>query len=410
MPLEPWQPISQAVFEKYLKARCDENPPIDCRFGWKVEKANETNEDVVLRATEMATGVRSAIRCQYVAACDGASRRARRDMGIHSTADQWYTLLVHFESHDLDRLFKLRRFWHLFVCNEQGLGSAAISQDYGHIFTTHLLLPMDADHESIDSHDAVYRSLGGMNGPYKVDIDKIKGKVFLAGDSAHQNIPTGGYGMNMGIGDAYAFDLGWKLAATMKSHAGPGLLESYEQERCPVALSSIQRSAMRQKIHDHYQANSGENTDLGIEMDHRHRSPSTFVGCRTPHVFLKDDGSRIFDHFGDYWTLFEFATGENSQMAEHPEFAQAASTLGMSLKTVVLYDETNARAVWQARFVLVRPDGHGAWRGENIPNPEVVLDILRTVLGHQPGSFIQDSAQGGGNMTMPFETTKEMTR
>lgn len=113
-------------------------------------------------------------------------------------------------------MFKLGRFWHLFICNEGGLCSAAISQDDEYTFTTHLLLPENVDHETISSHDAVYRSLGGMGEPFEVDIDEILvrstykhsiavarhyrsklGKVFLAGDSAHQNIPTGGYGMNM---------------------------------------------------------------------------------------------------------------------------------------------------------------------------------------------------------------------
>lgn len=51
--------------------------------------------------------------------------------------------------------------------------------------------------------------------------------MFLAGDSAHQNIPTGGYGMNMGIGDA--FDLGWKLAAVINGYGGPTLRRSYNQ-------------------------------------------------------------------------------------------------------------------------------------------------------------------------------------
>lgn len=124
-------------------------------------------------------------------------------------------LLVHFKSRDLDKLFKQGRFWHLFISNENGLGGAVISQDDEYIFTTHLLLPLEADHSQIDSHDAVYRVLGGMGGPFKIDIDEILirstyrhsiavarqyrsrlGHVFLAGDAAHQNIPTGGYGMN----------------------------------------------------------------------------------------------------------------------------------------------------------------------------------------------------------------------
>lgn len=127
-----------------------------------------------------------------------------------------YTLLVHFRSRDLEKLFKMSRFWHLFIFNEQGLSGAAISQDDEYIFTTHLLLPLDAEHEQIDSHEAVYAALGGMGGPFKIEIDEILvrstyrysiavartyrsrlGKVFFAGDSAHQNIPTGGYGMNM---------------------------------------------------------------------------------------------------------------------------------------------------------------------------------------------------------------------
>lgn len=124
--------------------------------------------------------------------------------------------MVHFKSRDLEKLFKYGNFWHLFIFNDKGMNAAAICQDDKDTFTTHLLLPVDADHESIDSHDAVYRALGGMGPPFKVEIDEILvrsayrhsiavarkyhspgGRVYLAGDSAHQNIPTGGYGMNM---------------------------------------------------------------------------------------------------------------------------------------------------------------------------------------------------------------------
>ena len=126
-----------------------------------------------------------------------------------------YTLLVHFKSRDLGTLFKFGPFWHLFIFTDAGLHAAAICQDDKDTFTTHLLLPLDVDHASIDSHDAIYTALGGLRGPIEVKIDEIlvrsayrhsiavsrnycsaKGRVYLAGDSAHQNIPTGGYGMN----------------------------------------------------------------------------------------------------------------------------------------------------------------------------------------------------------------------
>lgn len=82
MPLEPWQRISQAIFEKFLKARCDAHPLIDCRYGWKVEKCVEEEDQVYVHATELASGKKTTLRSRYVAACDGASSRVRRDMGI----------------------------------------------------------------------------------------------------------------------------------------------------------------------------------------------------------------------------------------------------------------------------------------------------------------------------------------
>ncbi len=63
------------------------------------------------------------------------------------------------------------------------------------------------------------------------------GRVFLAGDAVHLVIPTGGLGMNSGIGDA--IDLGWKLAATLQGWGGPKLLESYEIERRQIGDRNV---------------------------------------------------------------------------------------------------------------------------------------------------------------------------
>lgn len=72
-------------------------------------------------------------------------------------------------------------------------------------------------------------------------------RIYLAGDAAHQNVPTGGYGMNMGIGDA--FDLGWKMAAVIQGFSGGGLLRSYEQERRPIAMTCVERSGHHLAVH-----------------------------------------------------------------------------------------------------------------------------------------------------------------
>ncbi|MBM7460919.1 rifampin monooxygenase [Rhodococcus coprophilus] len=63
------------------------------------------------------------------------------------------------------------------------------------------------------------------------------GRVLLAGDAAHIHPPTGGQGLNLGVQDA--FDLGWKLAAQVNGWAPHGLLDSYHAERHPVAADVL---------------------------------------------------------------------------------------------------------------------------------------------------------------------------
>jgi FAD-dependent monooxygenase len=229
--------------------------------------------------------------------------------------------------------------------------------------------------------------------------------------------------MNMGIADA--FDLGWKLAAVMNGYAQPGLLASYEQERRPVALTSIERSGvhmgvhmdmakilgdkardldtdteegkkLRQAIHNHYQVHDGENTDFGIEMGYRYKSsvivpdgskepewtpskytPTTWPGSRAPHVYLKD-GSAIFDHYGKYYTLIEFPDGTDRGAAL---LLKVATEKWVPVKHVVLAGEEHAHAIWERRLVLVRPDGHVSWRDDKVESPKVASDIMAAVAG-----------------------------
>ena len=153
------------------------------------------------------------------------------------------------------------------------------------------------------------------------------GRVFLAGDAAHQYIPTGGYGMNTGIGDAV--DLGWKLAATVRGFAGPGLLDSYERERRPVGyrnrIASERHTGVRLKIAELYQnerdpdalgraiaaLGNAENESWGVEFGYRYDGvegdpvvyqPTTAPGARLPSTFLRD-GSALYDRLGPWFTL-----------------------------------------------------------------------------------------------------------
>lgn len=82
MPLEPWQRLSQAVLEKWLKGICDTNPLIDVRFGCKVDDVEELEGGVRITTTEVATGKRQQIVSKYLVGCDGGSSRVRRSLGI----------------------------------------------------------------------------------------------------------------------------------------------------------------------------------------------------------------------------------------------------------------------------------------------------------------------------------------
>ncbi|KAH7091351.1 FAD-binding domain-containing protein [Paraphoma chrysanthemicola] len=446
-PWEPWQRMSQVKFEAWLKRLCEADDMIDARFGWKVENVQEEGGLVTTTATIMKTGETRKLVSRYVVGCDGASSVVRRSLELPLDGGPTPTcvLLVHFKSKDLTRLQAQGQFWHIFFLHRPGaFAGAMIAQDEIDTWTVHWFLPLGTNTDSIASEEAIYTVLGGLYGKYEIEIDEIlvrsvwrpsiavartwastSQKIFIAGDAAHQNIPTGGYGMNMGIGDAY--NLGWKLAAAIQ-YGGAGLLSSYEAERRPVAVRSIEHSgqhmqvhqsvaqffegvddaaiidgptpqgrALRQKIHEYYQAHDGENQDFGIEMGYIYTSsiiypteseeskpiwqasdytPSTWPGSRAPHVWLSD-GSAIFEHLGKHWSLVTFkATDSDASL-----ILSAASSLSMPIKHIDLRHEKQARKLWERDLVLVRPDEHVAWRSDSVSDLDDAIRVLEIAIG-----------------------------
>ncbi|EXJ60041.1 hypothetical protein A1O7_04190 [Cladophialophora yegresii CBS 114405] len=429
MPREPYQRCSQAIFEAWLKPRIQNEPLIDSYFGMKFESLAETDAGVDCELTDTVRGETHRVKAQYVVGCDGGGSRVRKAIGVDLVGGPVPAklYLVHFKSPDLTRLHRQGQFWHIFFTS----GHVIISQDEVDTWTAHTPLPLDFDTSTLDPKDTIYRVLGGSGPPCHIDIDEIlvtstwrpniciaeryisrggKGRVFLSGDAAHQNIPTGGYGMNTAVGDS--FDIGWKLAAVLAGHGGVSLLRSYETERRPVAARNIERSGVHWAVHSfykdlvaktgdavrsetadgndireqitrHLQHHDGENKDLGVELGYRYNGspvvvpdgvakeppwnytsyvPSTWPGARAPHVFLKDSAGEtsVFDLFGrgPEYTLVDFtAQGEYIALFE-PE----AKKLAIPLKGVHLPDETDVRTVWERDAVLVRPDDHVAWR------------------------------------------------
>ncbi|CEL04853.1 hypothetical protein ASPCAL05977 [Aspergillus calidoustus] len=470
MPREPWQRCSQAVLEAWLKPQIQANPSITSVFGCKFESLVETEDGVESKLVTTDDGKEHIVRSQFVIGCDGAGSRVRRNVGIELQGGPvpGAMYLVHFKSHDLARLRVQGQFWHIFTT----LGDIIISQNEKDTWTLHHSIPLGTDISTLDPREAVYTALGGeTNIPYPIEIDEILvtsawrpniciaeryasnlKRVFLAGDSAHQNIPTGGYGMNTAVGDS--FDIGWKLAAVVHGHGGAHLLESYERERRPVAVRNIERSgvhwsvhsaykdwcaaqpgvvlersergaALRAKIAEWFSSHDAENLDIGLEMGYRYTSsnvvvidepreeeppfyereyvPTTWPGARVPHVFLRDGVTSTHDLLGTgpEYTLVDFtSTGSYIE-----SFAHEAKTLKIPFKPVHLPDEDHVRRIWERDAVLVRPDDHVAWRSSLSDKGLKAREILQVAVGQRAVERSETPAESEQVQPTAFSST-----
>lgn len=191
------------------------------------------------------------------------------------------------------------------------------------------------------------------------------GRVLLTGDAAHIHPPTGGQGLNTGVQDAY--NLGWKLAASLAG-APAALLDSYEEERRPVAaamlglstrlLDAAQRGEMRRGREVHQ-------LDIGypespLALEHPARSGGLLAGDRAPDAPLRGAAGqprRLFELFaGPHWTLLGCETQAGAvapRAGLHIHFVGAHGDL---------LDEGGhfraAYALAPGDWVLVRPDGY----------------------------------------------------
>lgn len=224
--------------------------------------------------------------------------------------------------------------------------------------------------------------------------------------------------MNTGIGDAV--DLSWKLNGALAGWGGPDLLASYEAERQPVAQHNIAESSGNLKLmleprktpppaeifmpgaeHDEARARYGkwygdmmkrEWYTIGIHMGYIYATSPVIVpdgspipqqetasyvqtstpGARAPHVWLKD-GRSTLDLFGEGFVLLRLG-------AEAPDaapFVEAAARAKLPLK-VISIDEPAVIDAYERKLVLVRPDGHCCWRGDDVPADAArIIDVVR---------------------------------
>ena len=395
----------------------------------RLAEVRQTPDGVTASVTDLRTGETHVVRAAYLAACDGARSSVRKSLGIPFVGSfaQGHNFAVYIRAPALLGVL-LARFGQpiaqiqtINTPRRPYLTAVDGRQDWRLSMYTAADAPLDAEaavRGAIGS-DVAFQVLRAQPwaGHRVVAARYGHGRVFLLGDAAHLRWPKGGFGANTGIGDAV--DLGWKLAAVLGGWGGPRLLPSYEEERRPIAVRNVNEAANNRVLDDLVTADPALDRDDaaggaararlsnllfavrlreyqtdGIQLGYRYRAspicvadpaaleppddhmvyqPSTFPGCRAPHAWLAP-GRSTLDLFGRGFALLRFDPALRGE-----GLARAVGAWGAPIAITDVASPEIA-ALYERKLVLVRPDGHVGWRGDEPPDdPD---DVARQVTGH----------------------------
>jgi 2-polyprenyl-6-methoxyphenol hydroxylase-like FAD-dependent oxidoreductase len=409
--LEPYQLISQYTLEPLLRSLVEALPTVSVRFGCELESFTQTATGVLAQVRQTG-GQATTIPAAYLVGCDGGSSTVRKQLGIALQGQGGIRTLRQalFFCPQLYERMPIGKGRHYHIA-EGPLFPFLILQDSTRHWTVHAAAENDADMALLFAQS--------MGLPLPFDMLSVNqwtqhllcaerfqdGRVFIAGDAAHLLIPTGGLGMNTGVGDAD--NLGWKLAATLSGWGGPDLLASYEAERRPIALRNIEvsRAAMNGRLSwraaapadmaRQFDREQRKVTEIqGIEAGYQYVDsplvwpesgerpdpnsvqyvPTSWPGARLPHVWL-GDGVALHDRLGRGFSLLRLGRTRTDTLA----LERQVRATGAPLDVREVADE-RPRELYGHDLVLVRPDLHVAWRGNRLPEDPSALAQL--VTGH----------------------------
>jgi 2-polyprenyl-6-methoxyphenol hydroxylase-like FAD-dependent oxidoreductase len=417
--LEPYQLVAQNKLEPLLKEVAEATPNVTVRYGCGLEDFAQDDEGVTVQACT-AAGVPEELRGSYLVGCDGGASTVRKKASIKLEGQGRIRKLVQviFRSDELYGKIVTGRGRHYNFVDANS--STLIAQGCRTEFTLHTSLPADTDFRPV--------ILDLLGFPCAFEITHViqwhhnlllaehyrDRRVFLAGDAVHLVIPSGGLGMNTGVGDA--FDLAWKLAGTIQGWGGPELLDGYERERRPIGRRNVDaagwaaagvpiwRALVTPEAYQDTQAGAAVRARLVASFDVEHRrmhgmvgveagysyagsplitdeppaewetsryEPKALPGARIPHMWL-DDGQALQDILGDDYTLLDLK-GDADTTAIESAFRARGAPLA-----VIRRDEPRVRGVYGASVFLLRPDLHIVWRGDGAPTDPAGLAARAT--------------------------------
>ncbi|WP_171165074.1 FAD-dependent monooxygenase [Streptomyces sp. I05A-00742] len=397
--------IGQWSVEEILRGRLADHG-VEVELG--AELARFTQDAHGVTAT-LADGRR--VEAAYLAGCDGGRSTVRKALGVsfegHSAEEQ-AMVVGDVEAEGIDR-----DHWHqwftpdgaVMLCPIPGTDSFQFqaspeTDDRGDLVPPSLesfqrLFDRHARVSGIELRNATWLSTWRVN-VRMADRNRV-GRVLLAGDAAHVHPIAGGLGMNTGIQDAY--NLGWKLAFALSGHGGSALLNSYEEERLPIAARTLRITTDRhhQILEAVKEPGNGIEaaTTEAVPQGYRWSPLATGTGSRTLHPGDRAPDAPCHDATGHPVRLFKLFAGPHfTLLAFGPAAAavlpEVAAKRGDLVRTHavdaspsgLLDTDGHARRAYGVdgdALVLVRPDNHIALITEGADNGAVLawLDGLR---------------------------------
>jgi 2-polyprenyl-6-methoxyphenol hydroxylase-like FAD-dependent oxidoreductase len=425
----------QMMIEPVMRVQAQKYKSVELLCGWRAESFRNNDDGVTVAVKSTESEATLSIECAYMVGCDGPRSVVRKSLGIvyegHTDGDRDFfggqMLTVFFTSKDLYSVLAKKKAWMYWAVNSVQRGML-VSIDGIDKFLFALQLKPGQTAESVDVRASAFAAVGA---EFNFDLIGVapwfagftlvaekfaKDRVFIAGDAAHLFTPTGGMGYNTSVDDAV--NLGWKLAGVIHGWADENLLATYEAERKPIAQRNttfarlmadsigkikVPAAAEEQGAHgDEARAalglalNNHVRTEFnipGLQLGLRYNDsqivarddsptpedkPNTYIpsakpGGRAPHFWV--DGKSIFDVFGLDFTLLCLTAIDHSDVAQWQKLFAAN---GVPLH-VTHCDNNEARGLYEAELVLVRPDHHIAWRGQRKNSIAEVDKIIKMI-------------------------------
>lgn len=411
----------QNFFDPVLARFAASTGKSDIRYNTELVSFVENGDHVTATLRSREDGRTYDVEADFLVGADGGQSAVREQLGIEMSGEGalTYTSNAIFRCEGLEQLHKMAPAYRYIFIGPEGTWATLVAIN-GRDQWRFSLIGDETQREvgEAEMRAAIVRAVGR---EFDFEILSIlpwvrrqlvadcyrSGRVFLAGDAAHLTSPTGGFGMNTGILDAV--NLSWKLAACLQGWGGEALLDSYEFEQRPVAIRNVteagdnlkrmlgprvakpqpevfdddspETDAARREYGAAYtEAMKREWHSIGIHLGYVYEASPVIIpdgtpmppltvstyeqsaraGSRAPHVWLGKDRSTL-DEFGREFVVLRFDPRLDASPLE-----EAAKTAGIPMRVVDI-DNAEAAELYGRRFIVVRPDGQIAWRGDDLP-------------------------------------------